>query len=171
MERTSEVWVENAASDVHDVILQMQRVAFLDAYHDGLPSSALSETQEDLALLTSAGWGILVVYAGRSHKTGVGLVRYKTAEMHLIFTRLCVLPEWRSKGLGSMLVRRLVLDATRLGLTKVKCTVRASETDLADWYARRGFQISEDAPVIRDGCEISVLSAVYDVLGTNLDTS
>lgn len=171
MEGTSEVWVVNATSDIHDAILQTQRVAFLNAYHDGLPSSALAETQNDLARLISAGWGILVVYADRRHKTLVGLVRYKTAEMRMIFTRLCVLPEWRRKGLGSMLVQCLVKDATRLGLTEVKCRTRASEIDLAIWYARHGFQISQEAPVRRDGCEISVLSAVYDVLGTNIDTS
>ena len=49
---------------------------------------------------------------------------------------LAVHPEWQGAGLGSMLVRALLRDASRLGIPRVFCLTRRM-----DFFARLGFGI------------------------------
>ena len=54
--------------------------------------------------------------------------------------RLAVLPEIRRNGFGSMLVEQAVNGARRMGAETVQIGIIAEQTELENWYKRRGFK-------------------------------
>ncbi len=53
--------------------------------------------------------------------------------------RLAVLPEHRSKGFGSTLVRHVLAQARSMGLERVGIAIIAEDEPLSEWYRRFGF--------------------------------
>lgn len=53
--------------------------------------------------------------------------------------RLSVMPEFRNRGLGIALVRHVFYEAKRLALNRVEIAIIAEQTDLEEWYQKRGF--------------------------------
>lgn len=53
--------------------------------------------------------------------------------------RLAVLPEHRSKGFGSALVRHVLAQARSMGLERVGIAIIAEDQPLSEWYRRFGF--------------------------------
>jgi len=60
--------------------------------------------------------------------------------------RLAVRPACRGCGLGTLLVHRLAGEAAALGAQRLGVGLIADQTELQDWYRRRGF---EDVDVAR----------------------
>jgi len=57
--------------------------------------------------------------------------------------RLAVLPEYQKNGYGSRLVRYVLEEAIRRGLDRVSIAVIAEQSELSQWYERRGFLQTE----------------------------
>lgn len=56
--------------------------------------------------------------------------------------RLAVLPEHRSKGFGSALVRHVLTQARLMGLERVGIGIIAEDESLTEWYRRFGFVLT-----------------------------
>jgi GNAT superfamily N-acetyltransferase len=56
--------------------------------------------------------------------------------------RLAVLPEHRSKGFGTALVRHAVAEAETLGAKRIEIGIIADDTQLTQWYRRLGFVLN-----------------------------
>jgi len=56
--------------------------------------------------------------------------------------RLAVLPEHRSKGFGSALVRHVLAQARSMGLERVGIGIIAEDESLREWYGRFGFVLT-----------------------------
>ncbi|HNY79907.1 MAG: GNAT family N-acetyltransferase [Sedimentisphaerales bacterium] len=56
--------------------------------------------------------------------------------------RLAVLPEHRSKGFGSALVRHVLAQAWSMGLERVGIGIIAEDKPLREWYGRFGFVLT-----------------------------
>jgi GNAT superfamily N-acetyltransferase len=71
----------------------------------------------------------------------VGCVALENAGEGVFYLeRLAVLPEIRRNGYGSMLVDRALNEARRMGAKTVQIGIIAEQTELENWYARRGFK-------------------------------
>lgn len=53
--------------------------------------------------------------------------------------RLAVLPEYRSRGYGSAMVRHVLTQARSIGLERIGIAIIAEDAPLAEWYRRFGF--------------------------------
>jgi len=53
--------------------------------------------------------------------------------------RLAVLPGQRGRGLGTTLVERMVEEARGEGIRRLEVGVIAAQSELVEWYGRRGF--------------------------------
>lgn len=53
--------------------------------------------------------------------------------------RLAVLPAYRHRGFGKMLVEHVVCEAARQGISRVEIGIIAEQNDLREWYERLGF--------------------------------
>jgi len=53
--------------------------------------------------------------------------------------RLAVLPEMRKRGFGEILVRHAVEEARKIGAQRLEIGIIAAQSDLRDWYIKRGF--------------------------------
>jgi ribosomal protein S18 acetylase RimI-like enzyme len=56
--------------------------------------------------------------------------------------RLAILPEHRSKGFGTALVRHAFTEAAVLGVKRIEIGIIAEDTKLTEWYRRFGFELT-----------------------------
>jgi len=59
--------------------------------------------------------------------------------------RLAVLPEYRNMGFGSLLVRHALREARGLEAERVEIGIIDAQTELKDWYEKRGFHFRNTA--------------------------
>lgn len=71
--------------------------------------------------------------------SGYAVVAYMAGEAHLL--NLCVAPAKQGNGGGRRLLRHLVLEAARDGMSQVLLEVRASNRAAIDLYAAEGFDV------------------------------
>jgi ribosomal-protein-alanine N-acetyltransferase len=71
--------------------------------------------------------------------SGYAVVAYMVGEAHLL--NLCVAPAKQGSGGGRRLLRHLVLEAARDGMSQVLLEVRASNRAAIDLYAAEGFDV------------------------------
>lgn len=71
--------------------------------------------------------------------SGYAVVAYMVGEAHLL--NLCVAPAKQGNGGGRRLLRHLVLEAARDGMSQVLLEVRASNRAAIDLYAAEGFDV------------------------------
>ncbi len=69
---------------------------------------------------------------------GYGMTSAGAGEAHLL--NLCVLSEYRHRGLGSSLLEQLLAKVTLQGARLIYLEVRASNLAAIDLYVRRGFK-------------------------------
>jgi len=55
--------------------------------------------------------------------------------------RLSVLPEFRRKGAGGLLLKHAVKEAVALGAGRVEIGIIAEQAELRRWYERHGFRV------------------------------
>lgn len=70
---------------------------------------------------------------------GYAVVAYMVGEAHLL--NLCVAPAKQSNGGGRSLLRHLVVEAARDGMSRVLLEVRASNHTAIDLYVAEGFHV------------------------------
>lgn len=56
--------------------------------------------------------------------------------------RLAVLPEVRKRGFGEILVRHAVEEVRKIGDQRLEIGIIAEQSDLRDWYIKRGFVLT-----------------------------
>lgn len=56
--------------------------------------------------------------------------------------RLAVLSEVRNRGFGEILVRHAVEEARKIGAQRIEIGIIAEQSDLRDWYIKRGFVLT-----------------------------
>jgi tRNA threonylcarbamoyladenosine biosynthesis protein TsaE len=101
------------------------------------PSAALGDRLDDVVgnLATD---GALVAYTPAG--TLVGAVRHHRASDGVRWLRrVCTDPEWRGRGVASMLVRRAVDDLRGQGAPAVRVSVRMPQTTTRAWWRHKGF--------------------------------
>lgn len=83
----------------------------------------------------------VVYYLMEQGSRVVGCVAIENAGQGIFYLeRLAVLPEIRRKGHGSMLVEHALNEARRMGAETVQIGIIAEQTELENWYKRRGFK-------------------------------
>jgi predicted N-acetyltransferase YhbS len=72
-----------------------------------------------------------------------GCVAMEPAKPGVVYLgRLAVVPEHRSKGLGTALVRHALAEAKAAGATRVEIGTISEDTPLGEWYSRFGFVLT-----------------------------
>lgn len=99
------------------------------------PSGVHSETIASLASKLKEG-GALICEAGGGV---VGCVFYAPRADHLYVGRLAVIPEYRRRGIGDLLLRAVERRAGELGVPCVRLGVRIALGKLRAYYEARGY--------------------------------
>ncbi len=128
--------IREARSDeaalLHDVLLRAFR-----EYEGCLdpPSGVHAETVASVRTKMEGG-GALVCEVGG---VAVGCVFYAPKAGYLYVGRLAVLPEYRRRGLGDLLLHAAEQQARALGLPRVRLGVRLALNGLRAYYEARGY--------------------------------
>jgi ribosomal protein S18 acetylase RimI-like enzyme len=122
------------------VIVNLIRQAF-EEYRGRLdpPSGAHEETEERVRLKMASSQ-VVVVLAG---DVPVACVFYERESDYLHFHRLSVLPAYRRRGVGRLLIDYVENRARALGLTGVRLGVRLALERLRSYYDRLGYRFRE----------------------------
>jgi GNAT superfamily N-acetyltransferase len=99
------------------------------------PSGVHSETVASVEERLVEG-GALVCEVGR---TAAGCVFYAPKAEYLYVGRLAVLPAYRGRGIGGVLLRAAERRAGELGFTRVRLGVRLALEKLRAYYEARGY--------------------------------
>jgi len=71
----------------------------------------------------------------------VALEKSKKSPGVFYLERLAVLPKCRERGAGSLLINYAVEEARALGASRVEIGTIAEQTELQQWYEKRGFVV------------------------------
>ncbi len=98
--------------------------------------------------------------SNRNHQLGATvLFKYKRA---LRIYSIALLPEFRNKGLGSLILNEVVDYARKNHFYKVILEVRKSNVDLINWYVKHGFKVLKTIPdyykIGEDGIKMELLT-------------
>jgi ribosomal-protein-alanine N-acetyltransferase len=109
-------------------LVRLERVCFPE---DAYPRALFDELLDECAgtFLIAESEGVLAGYV-------VLCVRGARAELVSIAVR----PQFRRKGIGDALLRRVIRIARRRGVARVSLTVRVENQDAAAFYRRFGFK-------------------------------
>jgi len=90
----------------------------------------------------------------------VGCVALERSTPDVCFlNRLAVLPAWRGKGFGKMLVRHAFDEAQKLAFSRVHIAIIAEHDELKRWYLRLGFVAQETKAFPHLPFKVTYLSA------------
>ena len=77
-----------------------------------------------------------------------GTVAMERADADVCYLeRLAVLPEHRRRGFGEALVGAVIAEARGIGARRVEIAIIAQQTDLREWYQRRGFALTRTVDI------------------------
>lgn len=127
------------ASVMHDV---MQRAFSEYVGVLRVPSSAHAETVDDVRRALLTGGGVLACVESRC----VGCARFLLEPEALYVGRVAVLPEFRRRGIASLLMRRIEEHAPSLGRDTVCLKARAALPSNVELYRALGYQVLVDRP-------------------------
>jgi GNAT superfamily N-acetyltransferase len=99
------------------------------------PSGAHGETVESIAGKLSEGGAFIC----RHGDVAVGCIFHAPKDDYLYIGRLSVVPDYRKRGVGDLLLSAAEQHATALGLPSVRLGVRLVLEALRTYYARRGY--------------------------------
>ncbi|WP_395094192.1 GNAT family N-acetyltransferase [Armatimonas sp.] len=134
------------------LIHALTQAAFAEYGREPGTSTALKETEADIARHFEGGMQALVVYP--SPTSPLACVRYQIESDALYFHRLAVHPDYRRKGLAKKLVGHLEALARAQGLARLTCSVRLAKTDNVVLYTSLGFRLLGERSVCRDGTAV-----------------
>jgi GNAT superfamily N-acetyltransferase len=104
------------------------------------PSGALAESEDSLRAKVVDGGAWLCLQGDES----IGCAFFAPRADHLYLGRLAVLPAWRGRGVGELLLERVEAVAREQGLVSVQLGVRLALTGLRAWYEARGYTLLEE---------------------------
>jgi ribosomal-protein-alanine N-acetyltransferase len=127
---TPDYWVEpfDGAADL-DGILEVEAASFTNPW-----TRAMYEWE----LQNQAVCHILVVRTPSCRVAGFCSFWLVVDEIHI--NNVAVLPEYRGRGLGTRLMRRVLTEGRRLGAMRATLEVRASNDDARRFYEDLGFR-------------------------------
>lgn len=111
-----------------------------------MPSSALDEDEADIRVALERGAGLLASLEGQV----VGCARFRfdppessgSSRPRLFFSRLCVVPEARRRGVARSMLSALEAEARAAGADGLAMTVRSQQPDNRPFWLRLGFVIT-----------------------------
>lgn len=119
-------------------VVSLTNRAYDVAYKPGKMTIKAKETIEKIKKRIKLGTKILVVEKGDRI---LGAVRYRSVNKgELKLSRLAVLPRYRHKGIGSLLIKKVADIAKRNGYKTIKLDV-AEEKGLIPFYKKFGFKV------------------------------
>jgi len=133
---TSPFEVRAAHAGEAGILLRLLALAFSE-YEGKLdpPSGAHGETVESIAGKLGEG-GAFICHHGDA---AIGCIFYAPKDDYLYVGRLSVVPEYRKRGVGDLLLSAAEQHATTLGLPSVRLGVRLVLEALQAYYATRGY--------------------------------
>ncbi|GAB4207143.1 MAG: GNAT family N-acetyltransferase [Roseiflexaceae bacterium] len=138
MEPLATVSLRDATEADYPAALAVMQAAF--AEFDGLldpPSGVHKETVASMRKRLGAGGLLLAELDGQL----VGMVLYRPEEDQLYMGRLSVLPTFRRRGIGGLLIDAVEQRARALGLGRIDLGVRVALTEQRASYERRGYRV------------------------------
>ncbi len=134
--------LRTASKDDAELVADLTRAAWVGKPAD---SSAHHETAE--VVLKSLSEGEIVIMELGSKP--IGCVRiYPVFEngfpVALEMARLCILPEYRGRGLSTWLTNEVMIRAIQRGIEELRLAVRTDEPGLVKFYERIGFFIDSN---------------------------
>lgn len=102
-------------------------------------SSAMSETIEDTAAHIAAGGAVLASCGGLL----VGSGRFEMREDHVYIGRLSVLPAFRGRGIGALMMTALEQRGAALGAPEARIGVRTMLPKNMELYQRLGYVVTD----------------------------
>lgn len=142
VERMSDFTLRQAATADAARIVSILHAAF-EEYRGWMnpPSGVLKESVESvLQKMQTARW---VLAETVRERRAVGCVLYEPRDEFMYLGRLAVLPEFRRRGVGDMLIESVEAEARRQNYTRVRLGVRASLPKMRAAYERRGYRFVE----------------------------
>lgn len=136
--RTAEL---SQANLVHQIV----KAGFAE-YIGKLPvsTSAEQETLEQVEqTLRKTGNAAILVW---DNEKAVGTARYELRPEYMYVGRVAILPEYKGKGIGTLVMNYLESLAIELGKTGLKLGTRLSIKRNLSFYQRLGYQIEETEP-------------------------
>lgn len=113
--------------------------AFSEYKNDKMPSSALEETESNIAkALSQEGEKALIAYESDEP---VAMVRFKIEQYKMNFYRLSVNPLYQGKGVGKHLLKSLELYAKNEDISEIICKVRMNIKRNVSLYKDIGYSI------------------------------
>lgn len=103
-----------------------------------VPSSAMWETVEDVAEHIALGGGVLAVCEGQA----VGSGRFEMREDHVYIGRLSVLPAFRGRGIGALMMTAMEQRAAANGAAEARISVRTMLPKNIELYERLGYVVT-----------------------------
>lgn len=105
-------------------------------------------TAENLIFDSDNGNVMLGIFDGEEL---VGFCQADRLETELVLKKLCVLPEYRCRGLGGKLLAGTVSLGEELGYGRLTASVHADDAGIISWLEKRGFEVFEvrEIPVYR----------------------
>lgn len=104
---------------------------------------ALRETLEETKRSIADGRTLLAYHSSDAIAEPVGTVRYEARPGHLYVGRLAVLPDWRGRGVGRMLMEYVERLAPTMGLTRIRLGTRESMPSNLAFYKQLGYEVVE----------------------------
>ena len=112
-------------------IVAIERVAFVDPWEEGTLQESLAYYPETFFVAKSNG-DVAGFVAGGIEDTG--------EEVYGHIMNLAVAPEYRRRGVGHHLIRRLEQEYLVLGASGVQLEVRITNTGAQEFYRRLGYR-------------------------------
>jgi GNAT superfamily N-acetyltransferase len=135
-----DVEIREATSAEAHLVLALVRAAFAETARHAHPSSALSETLEDIEAKMRTGGAIVSLLDGRP--IGAALFDFDPEARALSYRRLSVHPSARDRGIGTRMVEWLEAHARALGASEVRVEARSQMPDNRPYYLARGYVIT-----------------------------
>jgi ribosomal protein S18 acetylase RimI-like enzyme len=107
-----------------------------------VPSSAHAETVDDVRRALAAGGGVLAWFEA----TCVGSARFAIEPDGLYVGRVAVVPEFRRRGVASLLMRFIEGHAPALGRDAIRLKARAALPSNVELYRSLGYEVLVDRP-------------------------
>lgn len=137
---SAEVTIEFVGPHRAAVVRELMLAAFRE-YEAVLtvPSSALTETVDDTAAHIAQGGAVLANCDDRL----VGSGRFEMREDHVYIGRLSVLPEFRGRGIGALMMTALEQRGAALGAPEARIGVRTLLPRNIQLYERLGYVVTD----------------------------
>ncbi|WP_078553850.1 GNAT family N-acetyltransferase [Bacillus alkalicellulosilyticus] len=118
--------------------------------NDGIPSSALEETIDDIEFALKNGEKAMLCL---QEKSLIGMIRFQENEDSVYFYRLAVLPTMQRQGVAKRLLVALEEYAKKENKTSIWCKVRLSMPNAISLYSSNGYTLVNEEVVTKPNNE------------------